>query len=226
MLDVTFARPIDFDPLAFVQDALAVAPNAWHVEALLQTSLEEVREVVPPHEATLEAIDDGVVIRLNVECLDEAARYLIRLGWPFWSGSRTSCGPCCAGWPPTSRSRRSRSGRSERCLLRSPRVDHAPAQARFVPAPRGEAGDERLTLPSRGSWAATHALDLRSHVYRLDGGEGHLLRSQAPTPTLSGNGDMTVSGSRPCSRSSPSLARRSRSLVSETAVASRWVPLG
>ena len=27
--------------------------------------------------------DDGVVIRLNVECLDEAARYLIQLGCPF-----------------------------------------------------------------------------------------------------------------------------------------------
>jgi predicted DNA-binding transcriptional regulator YafY len=74
---------VDFDPLAFVQDALAVAPSAWHIEALLQTSLEEARRVVPLHEATLEPADDGVIIRLNVECLDEAARYLIQLGCPF-----------------------------------------------------------------------------------------------------------------------------------------------
>lgn len=83
VLDETFARPIDFDPLAFVQEALAVAPNAWHVEAVIQAPLDKVREVVPPHEATLEAVDDGVIIRLNVEVLDAAARYLIGLGWPF-----------------------------------------------------------------------------------------------------------------------------------------------
>jgi predicted DNA-binding transcriptional regulator YafY len=83
LLDVTFERPVEFDPLAFVQDALAVAPSAWHIEALLHTSLEEARCVVPLHEATLEAVADGVIIRLNVECLDAAARYLIQLGCPF-----------------------------------------------------------------------------------------------------------------------------------------------
>ncbi len=83
VLDESFARPIDFDPLAFVQEALAVAPNAWHVEAVIQAPLEKVREVVAAHEAMLESIDDGVVIRLNVEVLDAAARYLIGLGWPF-----------------------------------------------------------------------------------------------------------------------------------------------
>lgn len=83
VLEESFARPIDFDPLAFVQEALAVAPNVWHVEAVIQAPLDKVRDVVPPHEATLEAIDDGIVIRLNVEVLDAAARYLIGLGWPF-----------------------------------------------------------------------------------------------------------------------------------------------
>ncbi len=83
VLDESFARPIDFDPLAFVQEALAVAPNVWHVEAVVQAPLERVREVVAAHEAVLESIDDGVVIRLNVEVLDAAARYLIGLGWPF-----------------------------------------------------------------------------------------------------------------------------------------------
>jgi predicted DNA-binding transcriptional regulator YafY len=81
--DDTFERPVEFDALAFVQDALAVAPSAWHIEALLHTSLEEARSVVPLHEATLEEVADGVLIRLNVECLDEAARYLIQLGCPF-----------------------------------------------------------------------------------------------------------------------------------------------
>jgi predicted DNA-binding transcriptional regulator YafY len=83
LLDEQFERPAGFDPLAFVQDALAVAPNAWHIEALLSTTFEEAREAVPLHEATLESGEGGVVIRLNVECLDEAARYLIGLGCPF-----------------------------------------------------------------------------------------------------------------------------------------------
>jgi predicted DNA-binding transcriptional regulator YafY len=78
-----FTRPPDFDPLAFVQDALAVAPSAWHIEALLQASLDEARAAVLQHEATLEPTAAGVVIRLNVECLEEAGRYLIRLGFPF-----------------------------------------------------------------------------------------------------------------------------------------------
>jgi predicted DNA-binding transcriptional regulator YafY len=83
VLDEEFARPAEFDPLAFVQDALAVAPSAWHVEAVLGTTLERARAVVAPHEATLEQTDNGVVIRLNVEFLDAAARYLVQLGWPF-----------------------------------------------------------------------------------------------------------------------------------------------
>jgi hypothetical protein len=83
LLETGFTRPPRFDPLAFVQEALAVVPGAWHVEAVLATTLEDARAVVPPHEATLEASDDGVLIRLNVEDLDSAARYLVRLGWPF-----------------------------------------------------------------------------------------------------------------------------------------------
>jgi predicted DNA-binding transcriptional regulator YafY len=83
LLDEAFVPPADFDPLRFVQDALAVVPNAWHVEAVLDTTTDRARQVIPPHEATIEASDDGVVLRLNIECLDDAARYLIRLGFPF-----------------------------------------------------------------------------------------------------------------------------------------------
>jgi predicted DNA-binding transcriptional regulator YafY len=83
LLEETFTRPADFDPLAFTQDALAVAPDIWHVEALLDASPEQVRATVPRHVARLESCPDGVIIRLNVEYLDVAARYLIGLGWPF-----------------------------------------------------------------------------------------------------------------------------------------------
>ena len=79
----TFRRPPHFDPLSFVQDALAVAPNAWHIEALLYTTLEEARRAIPAYEAALEPCAEGVIVRANVECLDEAARYLVRLGFRF-----------------------------------------------------------------------------------------------------------------------------------------------
>jgi predicted DNA-binding transcriptional regulator YafY len=83
LLDERFTRPADFDPLSFVQSALAVAPSAWQVVAVLDTSLERARAMIPQHEALLAAEGDAVVIRLNVECLDDAARYLIRVGCPF-----------------------------------------------------------------------------------------------------------------------------------------------
>jgi predicted DNA-binding transcriptional regulator YafY len=83
MLDQFFQRPPAFDPLAYVQEALAEAPNAWHIEAVLQTRLDEARSAIPAHEAILEPDGDRVIIRLNVEDLDAAARYLVRLGWPF-----------------------------------------------------------------------------------------------------------------------------------------------
>ncbi|MBA2597133.1 MAG: YafY family transcriptional regulator [Chloroflexia bacterium] len=79
----SFTPPAGFDPMAFVQDSLAVAPQAWHIEALLDTSFDQARQAVPPHEATIEPGDGGVTIRLNAECLDDAARYLIRIGCPF-----------------------------------------------------------------------------------------------------------------------------------------------
>ncbi len=79
----TFQRPPRFEPLSFVQDALAVAPNAWHVKALLFTTLEEARREIPAYDAALEPTPEGVIFRANVECLDGAARYLVRLGFRF-----------------------------------------------------------------------------------------------------------------------------------------------
>ena len=83
LLDEAFQRPPRFDPLAFVQESLAVAPGTWHVEALLHTSLDEARAIIPAYEAVLEPHTDGVILRANFECLDDAARYLVRLGFRF-----------------------------------------------------------------------------------------------------------------------------------------------
>jgi predicted DNA-binding transcriptional regulator YafY len=78
-----FAPPSDFDALAFVQASLAESPWDWQVEALLQTTLDVARRQVPAHQALLEPVDGGVLIRINVDDLDWAARFLVGLGCPF-----------------------------------------------------------------------------------------------------------------------------------------------
>ncbi len=78
-----FEPPVEFDALAFVRASLAESPWDWQVEALLQTSIETARRRVPAHQAMLEAVDGGVLIRVNVDDLDWAARFLIGLGCRF-----------------------------------------------------------------------------------------------------------------------------------------------
>jgi predicted DNA-binding transcriptional regulator YafY len=79
----TFTSPPDFDTLAFVQASLAESPWDWEVEALLQTTLEQARRRIPAHQAVLDPVDGGVVVRINVDDLDWAARFLVGLGCPF-----------------------------------------------------------------------------------------------------------------------------------------------
>ena len=78
-----FARPSDFDPLAFVQASLATAPGAWSVEVLLRTTDEDATRRVPRTVAVLEPAADGVLLRCRVEDLNWAARVLVGLGCPF-----------------------------------------------------------------------------------------------------------------------------------------------
>lgn len=82
-LATSFTPPEGFDALAFVRDALAAAPAAWRIEALLGVSPEAARCLVAPHEATLEPHADGTLIRFSVEDLPAAVRYLFGLGCRF-----------------------------------------------------------------------------------------------------------------------------------------------
>jgi predicted DNA-binding transcriptional regulator YafY len=79
----TFVRPDDFDPLEFIQATLAQTPGLWPVEVVLRTNIEEARRRVPPTEAALEAVPDGVLLRSQVEDLDRTARLLVGIGCPF-----------------------------------------------------------------------------------------------------------------------------------------------
>ncbi|MGI8477486.1 MAG: helix-turn-helix transcriptional regulator [Thermomicrobiales bacterium] len=82
-VEATFDRPAGFDPLAFVQAAVASAPGFWTVEVLLLATLEEARERVAPTVATLEAVDGGVLMRCRADQLEWLARLLIRIGLPL-----------------------------------------------------------------------------------------------------------------------------------------------
>jgi predicted DNA-binding transcriptional regulator YafY len=78
-----FARPPGFDALSHVLNSLATMPYVWSVEALLDTTLEEVRWRVPESYAVIEQAAAGVLLRLQVEALDDAARFLVGLGCRF-----------------------------------------------------------------------------------------------------------------------------------------------
>src|SRR5579871_1581047 len=78
--DERFERPRDFDSKDFVVARIAAIPDAWHVEALLETTLEDIQPLVPPEYATLEERSDGVLLRAYEQGLDHAARFLMGLG--------------------------------------------------------------------------------------------------------------------------------------------------
>lgn len=82
-VDATFALPDGFDGLEAVLKSLALAPWGWEVEVLLETTLEDARQRVPPGSAVLEAVPGGVVLRGQVDRLDWLARVLMLLERPF-----------------------------------------------------------------------------------------------------------------------------------------------
>jgi predicted DNA-binding transcriptional regulator YafY len=78
-----YTRPVDFDTLEHVTRSIASTPGAWFIEVLLETTLEQARERVPPTLATLEQEEHGVVFRCYVGNLEWIARFLAGLDCPF-----------------------------------------------------------------------------------------------------------------------------------------------
>jgi predicted DNA-binding transcriptional regulator YafY len=81
--EATFARPPDFDSLAYVLESLASAPWPWSVEVLLEIPLEEARQRIPPGNAILTPAEGGTLVQLGVDRLDWMARTLMLVGCPF-----------------------------------------------------------------------------------------------------------------------------------------------
>lgn len=78
--DERFTRPEGFDAAAFVVQSLASIPNTWEVEVLLRAPIEEARRRISPVFGTLEACDEGVLLRAHGDHLSWMARELVATG--------------------------------------------------------------------------------------------------------------------------------------------------
>jgi predicted DNA-binding transcriptional regulator YafY len=79
----TFVRPAGFDSLAFVLESLALAPWGWEVEVFVESTLEEVRQRVPPGNVILEPAQGGVLLRGQYDRLERLAVQLLLLERPL-----------------------------------------------------------------------------------------------------------------------------------------------
>jgi len=79
----TYTRPTDFDCLEYVTRSIAMTPGHWLVDVLLETTLEEAQQMVPPALATLEQTPGGVVLRCYVGNLDWIAHFVAGLRCPL-----------------------------------------------------------------------------------------------------------------------------------------------
>ncbi len=79
----TFSPPVNFDALEAVHRALASVPRVWQIEVWLETTLEEVLRQTRFPKAMFEEVDNGVILRVDVEDLPWMARFLAGLGVPL-----------------------------------------------------------------------------------------------------------------------------------------------
>jgi predicted DNA-binding transcriptional regulator YafY len=83
VLEETFERPAGLDGPEKILETLVNTLGPWEIEVLLETSMEYAREQVPQIVASLEQVEDGVLMRCSVESLDGMARFLAGLFCPF-----------------------------------------------------------------------------------------------------------------------------------------------
>ncbi len=81
--ETRFTRPPHFDPLAYAIQSFAAIPARWLIEVLLQSDLEQLRQMVPASFATLAETPDGILLRAYDDDLRHSARFLVNLGCPF-----------------------------------------------------------------------------------------------------------------------------------------------
>lgn len=78
----SFERPEDFDVLSHVLRSIVFVSGIPKVEALLETSLERARQVIPAVMGTLEPAENGVIFRRSASQLEWVAHVLLTLDFP------------------------------------------------------------------------------------------------------------------------------------------------
>lgn len=79
MLDGDFVRPQTFDPLAYVNQALATTPGTWEIDVLLHTTLPDAQRQISAALGTLTPEPEGVALRCYVQNLGWFAHFLAGL---------------------------------------------------------------------------------------------------------------------------------------------------
>ena len=79
----TFAKPLDFDCVAYVLQSLASIQWGWPIEVFLELPLADAKRRVAPDLGTLQETHGGVVLRTHTDALDWMARFLVQIDCPF-----------------------------------------------------------------------------------------------------------------------------------------------
>lgn len=83
MLEERFTAPRGVSPLELLLDALASMPGAYKVEVLLEMPLDRAVRLISPVQGQLTEVEGGVLLRNQVDDLDNFARFLVGLGVRF-----------------------------------------------------------------------------------------------------------------------------------------------
>ena len=83
LLPQSFGRPEHFDPIEYLQKAIASVPRAFSVKVLLRTDLATAKSEIVTSLGVLEPVADGTLLHSQVEDLAWMARELARLPIPF-----------------------------------------------------------------------------------------------------------------------------------------------
>jgi predicted DNA-binding transcriptional regulator YafY len=75
----SFDRPEEFDVVGYLRQAIGAVVYGTRCEVLLALTLEEAGKRVSPTDGTLEAADDGTVLRFSADDFEWAAAYLASL---------------------------------------------------------------------------------------------------------------------------------------------------
>lgn len=82
LLDESFVRPTEFDALHHVITTFATMPGTYRIEIVLQGTIDQVRQVLPPEAGTLEETEHGIIWRREVSDLTRIARLLLHIDFP------------------------------------------------------------------------------------------------------------------------------------------------